>query len=290
MKTKLFSLLAFCALTFGQAQTTLLQEGFDNITTLTSWTRTNQSSPLGVTGWSQGAATTFPSQTGATTSYITANFNNTTGGTGVISNWLITPNVMVQNGDVLKFWSRTAGTAAFADRLEVRLSTGATFTAPVGASSTGSFSNLLLSINPNLLSGSANYPTVWTEYTITVSGLSATPVAANFAFRYFVTGAGPDGVNSNYIGIDTFSLVRPVLAVSDSAKNSVSVYPNPATDYLTVNAASKLSSVEIYDMSGKKVAAELVGNTVDVKSLSKGSYVIKINTANDSTTQKFIKK
>ena len=56
MKTKLFSALAFCALTFGQAQI-LLQEGFDNVTSLTGWTQTNQSSPLGTSNWFQGNTT-----------------------------------------------------------------------------------------------------------------------------------------------------------------------------------------------------------------------------------------
>lgn len=69
MKTKLFSALAFCALTFGQAQI-LLQEGFDNVTSLTGWTQTNQSSPLGTSNWFQGNSTVFTAQTGAPAAYI----------------------------------------------------------------------------------------------------------------------------------------------------------------------------------------------------------------------------
>lgn len=288
MKTKLLSLVAFCTLSFTQAQTTLLAETFDNITSLTTWTLTNQSVPVGSTGWFQGNPAVFPAQTGATNSYIGANFNNTTGA-NTISNWLITPQVLVQDGDVLKFWTRTSTGAAFPDRLEVRSSVGAV-TVPSGATGVGSFTNVLLTINSTLVAGPTGYPDVWTEFTITVAGVSATPVAANFAFRYFVTSGGPAGDNSNFIGIDTLSLVRPALAVSDATKKAVSIYPNPTSDFLKITTASKLSSIEIYDMSGKKVAAELIGDTVDVKSLSKGSYVIKITTATDSSTQKFIKK
>lgn len=285
MKTKLFSMLAFCALTFGQAQI-LIQEGFDDVTTLTTWTTTNQSSPLGTINWFQGNDAVFPSQSGPAPSYIAANFNNTAG-SGTISNWLITPQLLLQDGDVVKFWTRTTTASIYADRLQVRLSTGATFTAPTGATGLGTFTTLLEDINP-LLSNA--YPDTWAEYTITVAGLSATPVAANLGFRYFVTSGGPAGDNSNYIGIDTFSVTRPSMAVSDVSKAKMAVYPNPTSDYLKINTTAKVSSVEVFDISGKKVQAELEGTTVDVQNLEKGSYIIKINGAEGTATQKFIKK
>ena len=73
-------------------------------------------------------------------------------------------------------------------------------------------------------------------------------------------------------------------------KAKVSIYPNPTTDYLNVSSASKISSVEVYDISGKRVKAELVDNKVDVQNLAKGSYVIKITDGSGSTSQKFIKE
>ena len=68
------------------------------------------------------------------------------------------------------------------------------------ATDVGDFTTLLLDINPTLVV--SGYPDVWTQYTITLSGL---PPAASgrIAWRYFVTNGGPSGANSNYIGIDT---------------------------------------------------------------------------------------
>ena len=284
MKTKLFSLMLLASAAFSNAQV-LLSEGFNSVA-LPGWTQTNQSSPIGISNWFQGNQDVFPAQAGAVTSYIGANFNNVAGN-NTISNWLITPQLLVQDGDVLKFWTRTATPPDFADRLEVRSSQGATFTAPVGSSGVGSFTVLHLTINSDLTTG---YPDVWTQYTITVSGVSATPVAMNFAFRYFVTSGGPAGDNSNYIGIDTFSVERPGLAVTDVSKAKMAVYPNPTSDYLKINTTAKVSSVEVFDISGKKVNAELEGTTVDVQKLEAGSYIIKINGAEGTTTQKFIKK
>ncbi len=180
-------------------------EGFDDISLLSGngWFLQNNSSPLGTTSWVQGDATVFPAYTGAANSYIYANFYNTSGW-GTISNWLLTPNRTIRNGDVLTFYTRkpslAGGVPDYPDRLEVRLSTnGASTNVGVGASATGDFTTLLLSINPTLTVNV--YPQTWTQYTVTVSGLPA-PTSGRFAFRYFVTSAGPLGSNSDYIGID----------------------------------------------------------------------------------------
>ncbi|OAB62941.1 hypothetical protein AY599_13385 [Leptolyngbya valderiana BDU 20041] len=198
-------------------------EAFDDITTLpgAGWSLQNLSEPLGTSDWFQGNDTVFPAHEGASNAYIGANFNNTTGGTGVISNWLMTPEIELFNGTQMSFWTRVPSNA-FPDRLEVRLSTSGPSTF-AGASSTdvGDFDTLLLSIDPNL---EGNYPTDWTEFTVTVSGLAA-PTSGRLAFRYFVTDAGPSGTNSNYIGIDTVSVAQPTFCQSPTDIPWLSVDP-----------------------------------------------------------------
>jgi hypothetical protein len=204
-----------------------ITEGFDNIITLpaSGWFTQNNSTPVGSTGWFQGNNNVFPAQAGAATnSYIGANFNNTTG-SGTISNWLLTPNRTFSNGDVIKFWTRTAADSPFPDRLEVRLSTnGASTNVGVGSAAVGDFTVLLLSINPNLTVG--GYPEIWTEYTITISGLAA-PTSGRIAFRYFVADAG-NGANSNYIGIDTFSYTPTTDTDTDGIGDADDNCPNIA--------------------------------------------------------------
>lgn len=178
----------------------LYSEDFATVVPLPAgWASQNLSSPVGSTGWFQGNAAVFPAQSGATTSYIGANFNNTTGD-NTISNWLFMPNVTLKNGDIFTFWTRVpTGGAAFPDRLQVRMSTnGASVNAGATSTSVGDFTTLLLDINPTY---TAAYPEVWTQYTITISGLGA-PTSGRLAFRYFVESGGPAGLNSNYIGID----------------------------------------------------------------------------------------
>lgn len=209
MKTRILKTAVLCSLfvlgSISKYNAQSYTELFDDITTLpgNGWFIQNNSTPVGSISWFQGTPPTtgpFIAYNGADNAYIGVNFNST-GSTGTISNWLLTPNRTLRNGDVFTFYTRTAADATeYPDRLEVRLSTnGASTNVGSGATATGDFTTLLLSVNPTLVTGV--YPQVWTQYTITISGLPA-PTSGRIAFRYFVTGAGSLGTNSNYIGID----------------------------------------------------------------------------------------
>lgn len=196
----------------------VITEGFDALVgtspnqCVSGWTCTNNSSPVGTSGWFQGNSSVFASQAGAPTSYAAANFNNTTGN-NTISNWLITPQFNFGTGATLSFWTRTVTAPAFPDRLEVRLSTaGASTDVGTTPTSVGDFTTLLTTINPNLVlstncppTPTTGYPNQWCQITITNSGGIPTSGSGRIAFRYFVTSGGPTGDNSDYIGIDTFS-------------------------------------------------------------------------------------
>ena len=66
----------------------------------------NHSEPLGPNGWFQGNDGVFPAFDGLSVAYIGANFYNG-GGEATISNWLLTPEVGLQDGDTLTFYTRT---------------------------------------------------------------------------------------------------------------------------------------------------------------------------------------
>ncbi len=199
-------LMVFCA-TLSSAQA--ITENFDNINTLSAdgWLTKNHSSPIGAqANWFQGNPATdggpFDAYNGVSNSYIAANYNFVSGAND-INGWLLTPNRTFRNGDVISFYSRKATGQDYPDRLEVRLSkNGASTDVGTTSTSVGDFTTLLMSINPNLTTGV--YPTTWTKYTVSISGLSA-PTSGRLAFRYFVTNGGPTGTNSDYIGIDAFT-------------------------------------------------------------------------------------
>jgi hypothetical protein len=202
----LAALVTVLALSLPAQASVLLSEGFDNIATLSGsgWVVINNSVPLGTTSWFQGVPAVFPSQAGAPSSYIAANFGAADFG-GNISDWILLPALTLHNGDAFSFYTRTESPQMAADRLEVRLSTNGSST-NVGAtdSSVGDFTTLLLTVNPSLtVSG---YPGVWTQFSTALSGLSG-PTTGRLAFRYAV----PDtSVNGDYIGIDTVLLAEGV--------------------------------------------------------------------------------
>ncbi|WP_312399379.1 T9SS-dependent choice-of-anchor J family protein [Chryseobacterium sp.] len=291
------------------AQTNVYNFGFDTSVAAASWTTTNQSSPSTAALWAKasytlplgsalfgsGNTTTLPAgQAGGSNSFGLVNYTSTSG-TGTISNWLITSSVNVKDGDVVSFYTRkgTDEDTDFPDRLELRYSTAATTITPSGgASAVGSFTNVGVTVNPTLADGFV-YPQVWTKYSFTVTGVGSTPIPVKFGFRYYVTSGGPTGDNSDLIGIDTFSVDRPaVLATSDtSLKNkSISVYPNPTTDYLTINSDEKIDKAEVFDASGRKINVHFTDNKADVRNLQKGAYIINIETKEGKTSSKFIKK
>ncbi|MDF0719649.1 choice-of-anchor J domain-containing protein [Kaistella sp. PBT33-4] len=295
------------AFSFASAQTTVYTYGFDTDFG-TDWTRTNQSTapPATPTLWSKATYTTastvtnsifgsgiggVPSgQAGGQNSFALVNYTSTN--TGTISNWLISPTVNVQDGDVVTFYTRkgTDGTVDYADRLEVRYSSAATTVVPgTGPTDVGSFTNLGVSVNPNQAVGFV-YPQTWTQYTFNITGVGSTPVPVKFAFRYFVTNAGPSGSNSDIIGIDSFLISRSSMATGEVAAKKFSISPNPATDFIHVKNTDKLKSITVYDMSGRKVPATLNGELVDVRGLANGTYLIDIETDNGKVSQKFIKK
>jgi hypothetical protein len=189
---------------FGGVSAQSFAEGFENVATLTDWYIQNNSDSPDL-DWGAGDLTVFPAQAGTTGSYLSVNYQSTISNTpATISNWLFAPTRTLNNGDIISFYTRTAGgTPVYPDRLEVRLSTaGNGLDCGASVTSVGTFTTLLLTINPTL--STSGYPQAWTQYTATISGLSA-PTNGRIAFRYFVTNGGPNGANSNFIGIDSYT-------------------------------------------------------------------------------------
>ncbi|GAA4043728.1 T9SS-dependent choice-of-anchor J family protein [Flavobacterium chungnamense] len=309
MMKKLLLLLCFAPF-LGQSQV-VYSFGFNGTTAamLTAgWEVTNQSSPVytGAPTWSIPATaptTTFAGggQAGGGTSFALINYTSTgtssTAGTGTISNWLISPAVDVQNGDVVSFYTRIGRNAAalYADRLQLRMSTAGAFTSlpSGGATGLGDFTNLLVDVNPDY--DLTSYPTAWGQYTYTVTGLSGL-TNVRFAFRYFVEDGGPGGANSDIIGLDTFLVDRPAANTQDFFTGNFSIQPNPVSDVFTLNTKNgvAIEKVEVLDINGRIVSQVNGSSTealqVNVSDLNSGVYFVRVQSDLGVGTSKIIKK
>lgn len=92
--------------------------------------------------------------------------------------------------------------------------------------------------------------------------------------------------------VDNIQVKDATLATSEVSKKDIfRVYPNPTVDVVNFDVAGKINSVEVYDAAGKLVKVAKDGaKSLNVTTLNKGSYVVKVQTETASYTQKVIKK
>lgn len=205
------------------------------------WVPINNSNPKGISVWTQGGAP-FPffpaySSNGTNAGFLAVDYLSTAGTDDVISNWLISPVITMQNGDKITFYTRTqllpnafatGDSTDYGNNLEVcynRKNDGTN----VGvandpkspeynvATDRGDF-EVLLSINPPLYDAAneiwtykwahsdatlyepGSYPHQWTRFEVTIGGLTK-PHNGRFAFRYYTLDGGSNG-NASAVGID----------------------------------------------------------------------------------------
>ncbi|NLO69678.1 MAG: T9SS type A sorting domain-containing protein [Porphyromonadaceae bacterium] len=72
--------------------------------------------------------------------------------------------------------------------------------------------------------------------------------------------------------------------------HSVSIYPNPARDILNIHSDEPIESLALYDAQGRCVLSKsnlsAQSTTIDVSSLDKGIYMLKLLTAGGAGVQK----
>jgi hypothetical protein len=118
-----------------------------------------------------------------------------------------------------------------------------------------------------------------------------------------------DGVNNNQL---CFQCVAPnsnleiltnnnslcktftITSVKNEIISNVKVYPNPVSDYLTIeNPDQNFKSIEIFDIYGKLLIRGLVSGQsvrIETANLTSGLYILKINSDDKTKTQLIMKK
>jgi hypothetical protein len=70
---------------------------------------------------------------------------------------------------------------------------------------------------------------------------------------------------------------------------NLKVYPNPASDYITISGLKTTENYEIYNLIGQKIRKGITTNdeSIDIQNLIKGIYLLKLENGN---TLKFVKE
>lgn len=81
--------------------------------------------------------------------------------------------------------------------------------------------------------------------------------------------------------------------IKENAQRTVSLYPNPVREMLTVETLQLVSKIQVFNLNGKLIRQIVPTSTVtniSVNNIDNGMYVVKIvNRDNTFTTQKFVK-
>ncbi len=159
--------------------------------------------------------------------------------------------------------------AFFPEKMEVK----------IGTSATVAGQTQLLWKNEEI--GNYPYETASVNFTIPADGVYY------LSFRVY---SDPDEF---YLALDNVKVFETDLATENSVKSTLKFYPNPVKDILTITDAKNFSSVEVYDISGKKVFSNTQKSSkldLNLSHLKAGVYVVKTNSEGEVKTFKFFKK
>lgn len=82
------------------------------------------------------------------------------------------------------------------------------------------------------------------------------------------------------------------MGVRDLTSAKFSIYPNPAKDFISIASqkVGQIASVEVYQITGKKLKSVQTTQKIDVQTLPKGTYILRVKHKDGSVqTQKFLK-
>ncbi|HRZ73525.1 MAG TPA: T9SS type A sorting domain-containing protein [Flavobacterium sp.] len=85
----------------------------------------------------------------------------------------------------------------------------------------------------------------------------------------------------------TTTVVETVLSSPSFETESVTLYPNPTSGWLTINSKAIISKIEVYNQLGQQVLQSDTSSSIDLSALSQGVYFIRFV---DSNEQVLIKK
>lgn len=82
---------------------------------------------------------------------------------------------------------------------------------------------------------------------------------------------------------------REVLSIKENENISFEIYPNPVQENLFLNTKELIEKVIVYDVNGKVVLTSNQTN-INVQTLVKGTYFVKVISKNGSSVKTFIRK
>ena len=101
--------------------------------------------------------------------------------------------------------------------------------------------------------------------------------------------------NGNTIDCSLDVQVDAYVGINTISENGIEIYPNPATNKLTIsNVQLTIKKIEVLDITGKVVKQLTIKQsnilTIEIKDLKQGVYFIKLTTINSANVLRFVKE
>ena len=94
-----------------------------------------------------------------------------------------------------------------------------------------------------------------------------------------------------YLNVTNAGNGSHTLGIDDVASDiTFGIYPNPATDRLSVSCNEAVREVSVMDVAGRTVMTLSNTNNIDVSGLAAGVYMVRVATENGVGVQKFVKE
>ena len=77
--------------------------------------------------------------------------------------------------------------------------------------------------------------------------------------------------------------------VNNRTKESFSMFPNPATNYLIINSNENIININILNLKGQ-IVLQSTSKRIDINNLPSSIYLIEVNTSKTTTRKKLIVK
>jgi hypothetical protein len=101
----------------------------------------------------------------------------------------------------------------------------------------------------------------------------------------------PTAFESGGFDLDAVGVIHTTVGVAEMAQNKIAVYPNPTSNFIEVEVEES-ASVEIYSQAGRLVLRQddYRGGALDLRSLTSGSYIVRVTTAGDSFSEVVLRR
>jgi hypothetical protein len=119
------------------------------------------------------------------------------------------------------------------------------------------------------------------------------PAAGTYYFGF--NNISAPGSATGYLFLDTVSMDNVILGTDDVTAPEFAVYPNPATDMLTIaNATMLINNITIADLNGRTIKSmkfdDVSKAQVDLTGLSAGIYLMMVASDKGTVTKKIVKQ